>query len=169
MMGHTRTAITQDLYTHVSAAMRRSAADVSTLALRSPRPDDAGRLCTATPSPNFQWTDLGAHLPNCGKAHAHAADGHGGMSSGLCRGQHGTPRGHPHMPVIASAAYRPVHAGSRWARALELEVEPQSVVEFGHEIGRNLPQHGADTLDGHRPNLLGLSLRAHAQAGGIGG
>lgn len=27
MMGHTRTAITQDLYTHVSAAMQRSAAD----------------------------------------------------------------------------------------------------------------------------------------------
>ena len=27
MMGHTRTAITQDLYTHVSAAMQRNAAD----------------------------------------------------------------------------------------------------------------------------------------------
>jgi integrase len=33
MMGHTRSAITQDLYTHVSAAMQRSAADALDLAI----------------------------------------------------------------------------------------------------------------------------------------
>jgi integrase len=38
MMGHTRIAITQDLYTHVSAAMQRSAADALDLALRTERP-----------------------------------------------------------------------------------------------------------------------------------
>lgn len=38
MMGHTRIAITQDLYTHVSAAMQRSAADALDLALRPEQP-----------------------------------------------------------------------------------------------------------------------------------
>jgi integrase len=37
MMGHTRTAITQDLYTHVSAQMQRGAADALDVVLR---PDD---------------------------------------------------------------------------------------------------------------------------------
>jgi hypothetical protein len=37
MMGHTRTAITQDLYTHVSAQMKRGAADALDAVLR---PDD---------------------------------------------------------------------------------------------------------------------------------
>lgn len=36
MMGHTRTAITQDLYTHVSAAMQRSAAEALDLLLVPP-------------------------------------------------------------------------------------------------------------------------------------
>jgi integrase len=35
MMGHTRTAITQDLYTHVSAQMQRDAADALDAALRT--------------------------------------------------------------------------------------------------------------------------------------
>jgi integrase len=37
-MDHTRTAITQDLYTHASAAMQRSAADALDAALRPERP-----------------------------------------------------------------------------------------------------------------------------------
>jgi integrase len=36
MMGHTRTAITQDLYTHVSAQMQRAAADAMDTLLRAP-------------------------------------------------------------------------------------------------------------------------------------
>jgi integrase len=36
MMGHSRTAITQDLYTHVSAQMQRKAADALDAALRDP-------------------------------------------------------------------------------------------------------------------------------------
>jgi hypothetical protein len=35
MMGHSRTAITQDLYTHVSAQMQRKAADARDAALRT--------------------------------------------------------------------------------------------------------------------------------------
>ncbi|MFZ0718455.1 tyrosine-type recombinase/integrase [Mycobacterium sp.] len=35
MMGHTRTAITQDLYTHVSAQMQRRAADALDAVLRT--------------------------------------------------------------------------------------------------------------------------------------
>ncbi|MDQ1539516.1 MAG: hypothetical protein QOH29_242 [Actinomycetota bacterium] len=37
MTGHTRTAITQDLYTHVSASMQRAAADALDLVIE-PRP-----------------------------------------------------------------------------------------------------------------------------------
>ena len=42
MMGHTRTAITQDLYTHVSAQMQRDAANALDVLLREPPSVDTG-------------------------------------------------------------------------------------------------------------------------------
>ncbi len=43
-------------------------------------------------------------------------------------------------------------------RASQREVQPQRVIDLGHERRRNLPDRLADPLDGHRSHLLGLSL-----------
>lgn len=49
MMGHTRVAITQDLYTHVSAAMQRSAADALDAAITALKPRQAAARGFAQP------------------------------------------------------------------------------------------------------------------------
>ena len=50
MMGHTRTAITQDLYTHVSAQMQRAAADALDEILSAAQAEDLRRLRPTSPS-----------------------------------------------------------------------------------------------------------------------
>lgn len=44
-------------------------------------------------------------------------------------------------------------------------MKSQSVIDLGHERGRQLTESGSETLEIHRSHLLGLRLRCKAKPG----
>jgi hypothetical protein len=71
-------------------------------------------------------------------------------------------------PARGRPADQPAGRPTQLLLDLQLPVPTQGLVELGHDRRRESTEEGTHAFHGHRPHLLGLSLRVHPETGAPG-